>query len=80
MVRGHSIASEYVRRGNSAGLLSKMYAGPYKVLRRSENVNELQVGNLVERVTADLLKPHLGKELVPAQLPCHGRPPVGRFW
>ncbi len=52
-----------------------MYAGPYKVLRRSEKVYELQVGDPVERVVADWLKPHLGEEPVPALPPHHGRPP-----
>ncbi len=36
---------------------------------------ELQVGDRVERVAADCLKPHLGEDPVPAQLPRHGRPP-----
>ncbi len=78
-MRGNSITSEvsfvYVRRGNSAGPLSDMYTGPYKLLRRSDKVYELQVGNRVEKVAADRLKPHLGEEPVPAQPPRRGRPP-----
>ena len=66
----------YVRQGGAgAGPLREMYAGPYEVLRRSEKVFQLRVGDRVETVAADRLKPHSGEDPVPAMPRRHGRPP-----
>ncbi len=66
----------YVRHGGAqAGPLKEQYAGPYRVLRRSQKVFELQVGDRVETVAADRLKPHTGADPAPAQPPRRGRPP-----
>ena len=66
----------YVRSGGAqAGPLRELYAGPYKVLRHSQKVFELQVGDRVETVAADRLKPHTGADPAPAQPPRRGRLP-----
>ena len=65
----------YVRGGGQGRPLEDKYAGPYKVLERGPKVFKLQLGQKVEVVTRDRLKPHLG-QLTPelAQPPRRGRP------
>jgi Integrase zinc binding domain/Integrase core domain len=65
---------DYVQRGNQGGPLSPLYSGPYRVLR--EKIFEVQLGDRIESVSVDRLKPHRGEApVVPvAPLAC-GRPP-----
>ena len=64
----------YVRRGMAGGPLKESYAGPYTVLRRAEKVYELKIGDRVETVSTDRLKPFTGKETTPGVPPKRGRP------
>jgi cleavage and polyadenylation specificity factor subunit 1 len=66
----------YVRRLAASGPLAPQYAGPYKVVDRHPKFFKLQMGDRVECVSVDRLKPHLGTAAVsPAQPPRLGRPP-----
>ncbi len=65
----------YLRRGPPGGPLEQAYSGPFRVLARSDKVFRLQMGERVETVTADRLKPHTGAEPVPRQPPRRGRLP-----
>jgi hypothetical protein len=66
----------YVRRGNVAGPFQPPYSSPYEVLRRRQKVFDLQVGERVETVSVDRLKPHRGAAPVsPTAPPRRGRPP-----
>jgi len=65
----------YVRRGVHKGPLEQAYVGPYRVLERSDKLFKLQIGDRVETVSADRLKPHTGADPQPAQPPRRGRPP-----
>ena len=75
---GHSILEGveyvYVRRGPVGGGLQAAYSGPYRVLGHAGKVYELQVGERVEKVAADRLKPHLGSAPAVARPPPRGRP------
>ena len=67
----------YVRRGGALPPLTPPYAGPYRVIRRSAKFFQLQVGQRVETVSVDRLKPHLGElPVIPAAPPARGRPPL----
>ena len=51
------------------------YSGPYQVLERGNKAWKLQVGEKVEVVSWDRLKPHLGCVAPEAAVPPrHGRP------
>jgi len=65
----------YVRRGQHGGPLEQAYVGPYQVLERTDKVFKLQVGDRVEVVSADRLKPHRGSTPTPGEPPRRGRPP-----
>ena len=65
----------FVRRGVAANPLAAEYAGPYCNLRRREKVVELEVGDRVEVVSADRVKPYRGQEPDPALPPRRGRSP-----
>ena len=65
----------YIRRGAAAGPFVQTYSGPFQVLRRLGKVYELQVGERVETVAADRLKPHRGPTPAVARPPKRGRPP-----
>ena len=65
----------YIRRGAAAGPFVQTYSGPFQVLRRLGKVYELQVGERVETVAADRLKPHPGPTPAVARPPKRGRPP-----
>jgi len=65
----------YVRRGPAGGPTAQSYVGPYRVLGRSDKVFTLQVGDRVERTSADRLKPHTGAVPTPGEPPRRGRPP-----
>ena len=67
----------YVKRGGALPPLTPPYAGPYRVLRRAAKYFQLQVGQRVETVSVDRLKPHTGaKPVIPALPPVRGRPPL----
>jgi hypothetical protein len=69
----------YVRRGAIASPLATPYTGPFAVVQRGPKVFKLKMGDRVEAVTVDRLKPHLGKSAVlPAAPPPRGRPTVLR--
>jgi hypothetical protein len=57
--------------------LAPLFAGPYKVVARQAKIFKLEIGGLLEMVSVDRLKPHLG--LAPVVLvapPVRGRPPA----
>ena len=77
--RGHPSLLEdaafvYVRRGQKSSTLDSAYTGPFEVLERTAKVYRLRVGNTVESVSADRLKPHTGSTPSPDQPPHRGRP------
>ena len=45
------------------------YSGPYKVFERGSKAWKLQVGERVDVVCRDRLKPHLGSEAPEADVP-----------
>ena len=66
----------FVPRGQGGGPLAQSYAGPYRVLERTDKCFKLRVGNRVETVSADRLKPYRGSEVQDeASPPRRGRPP-----
>jgi len=68
----------YVRKGGPGTPLSPLYSGPYQVLSSGPKVFKLRVGERVEVVSIDRLKPHRGAAPVqPAQPPARGRPSAG---
>ena len=65
----------YVKRGAVSPPLTQCYSGPYQVVERGPKVFRLQVGERVEVVSADRLKPHTGSApAIPAVPPRRGRP------
>ncbi len=66
----------YIRKGGTVAPLSPLYAGPYKVIRKSDKFFCVEVGGHEEVVSVNRLKPHLGSAMLqPAQPPLSGRPP-----
>ncbi len=65
----------YVRRGPAGGPLQAAYEGPYKVLDLQEKWVRLQLGDRVETVSADRIKPHRGQHPDVAVPPKRGRLP-----
>jgi hypothetical protein len=66
----------YTRKGGTVEPLLPLYAGPYKVIRRSDKFFYVEVGGREVVVLVDRLKRHLGSAMLqPAQPPLHGRPP-----
>ena len=47
-------------RGGASKPMADKYSGPYKVLERGNKAWKLQVGERVDVVSSDRLKPHLG--------------------
>jgi hypothetical protein len=67
----------YVLRGGVIPSLAPRYQGPYLVLHRGDKCFRIAVGNTVETVSIDRLKPHMGSSPVEvAQPPRRGRPPA----
>jgi hypothetical protein len=67
----------YASKGGTVAHLSPLYIGPYKVLSSGPKVFKLQVGERVEVISIDCLKPHRGTIPVqPAQPPARGEPPA----
>jgi len=65
----------YIRRGGAQPPLAPAYSGPFTVVQRGPKVFAVKIGNRVEAVTVDRLKPHLGpSEAMPAAPPLRGRP------
>ena len=55
--------------------MADKYSGPYKVLEKGNKAWKLQVGERVEVVSRDHLKPHLGSVAPRAAVPpARGRP------
>ena len=55
--------------------MANKYSGPYKVLEKGNKAWKLQVGERVEVVSRDRLKPHLGSVAPRAAVtPTRGRP------
>jgi hypothetical protein len=70
-------AAVYVRRGGSGPPLAPLYAGPFQVLERGPKFFKIQLGERVETVSVDRLKPHTGPgAFQPAVPPRRGRPPA----
>ena len=53
-----SLAYMYVHKGGTIAPMSPLYSGPYQVLSSGPKVFKLQVGEWVEMVSIDHLKPH----------------------
>jgi cleavage and polyadenylation specificity factor subunit 1 len=65
----------YIRKGGSLPPLTPPYAGPYHVLKRGTKFFTVQLGDRVETVSVDRLKPHLGLDSTRAATPpVRGRP------
>jgi hypothetical protein len=65
----------YVRRGAAGTPLEPLYDGPFRVESQGDKVFRLHLGQRVETVSVDRLKPHLGTEQpVAASPPRRGRP------
>lgn len=65
----------YVRRGGPGSPLSDAYAGPYRVVKAGPKVFRLQMGEKIESVSRDRLKPHVAAtDPSPAKPPQRGRP------
>jgi len=66
----------FVRRGGQGTPLADNYAGPFRLLECREKTGHVQMGERVEVVSRDRLKPFLGaEEPVAAEPPRRGRPP-----
>ena len=65
----------FVAKGGAQQPMAVKYSGPYKVLERGNKAWKLQVGERVNVVSRDCLKPHLGS-VAPrgTKPPTHGRP------
>ena len=70
----------YIRKGGQTAPLSPLYSGPYAVIRPGPKFFKLQIGEKVESVSVDRLKPHTGGPVTPAAPPKRGRPPGPRTW
>ena len=68
----------YVKRGPPGGTLEQKFSGPYQMLENNGKTCKLKVGQRVEVVSADRLKPHLGVPVEVAVPPRRGRPPRER--
>ena len=67
----------YVWRGGQGRPLEDNYAGPYRVLEKSKKTFKVQLGQHVEVISRDRLKPHKGKmDPEPAKPPRRGCPPA----
>ena len=65
----------YVRRGGCVPPLVPVYSGPYRVQHAGPKFFAIQLGDKVEKVSVDRLKPHTGPlPVVPAVPPKRGRP------
>ncbi len=67
----------YVRRGTAASSLSPLYSGPYRVISRREKAFHVDIGGRDKVISAERLKPHLGRApVLPATPPKIGRLPA----
>ena len=65
----------YIRRGGVAPPLTPAYSGPYPVVSRSAKYFVVNLGDRLETVSIDRLKPHSGlAPTAPAVAPPRGRP------
>ncbi|XP_023341813.1 uncharacterized protein LOC111711654, partial [Eurytemora carolleeae] len=65
----------FVREDASVPALSPLYRGPYKVLERQSKFFRLQIGDKVDVVSVDRLKPVISDStIIPARPPARGRP------
>jgi hypothetical protein len=65
----------YVCRGGQGGPTQQLYDGPFRVAERRHKTFLVQIGDKMESISMDRLKPHLGKEPVTVALPPRrGRP------
>ncbi len=65
----------FVRRDGTYTPLGPQYDGPFKVVARGPKTFHLQMGDRIEVVSMDRLKPFTGSAAPPAQPPHRGRPP-----
>ena len=59
----------YVAKGGAQQPMADKYSGPYKVLERGNKAWKMQVGERVDLVSRDRLKPHLGSVAPRAAVP-----------
>ena len=65
----------YVAKGGAQRPMADKYSGPYKVLEWANKAWKVQVGEKMEIISRDRLKPHLGSvDPVAARPPTRGRP------
>ncbi len=65
----------YVRKGGVSPPLAPLYQDPYAVVQSGPKCFKVQIGDTVEVVSVDRLKPHLGTQpLEPAFPATRGRP------
>jgi cleavage and polyadenylation specificity factor subunit 1 len=76
VIQLESATHVYVRRGAVAEPLTPVYDGPYLVISRHGKVYKIQMGDQVESVSAERLKPHRGDNVPTVAQPVRrGRPP-----
>ena len=69
----------FVREDGARTPLAPLYRGPFKVLRQTRNCVVLQMGDKVDSVTLQRIKPYrVEGDVEVAVLPRRGRPPGGR--
>ena len=67
----------FVREDASKPSLSPLYRGPYLVIERRSKFFRLQVGDKIDSVSVDRLKPVFSESpVIPAAPPPRGRPPL----
>jgi len=65
----------YIQRGGAGPPLAPIYNGPYEVIARQPKFSHVKMGEKVEVISINRLKPHLGPSpVVPAVPPPRGRP------
>ena len=64
----------YVREDGPRGPLSKLYRGPYKVLRQLRNTVVVQLGDRQDTISLARIKPCLAPSPIIAAPPAQGRP------
>ncbi len=73
----HTADFVYIRRGAEASSLSPLNSGPYRVISRVGKTFHVDIGGREEVISADRLKPHLGRApVLPASPPKRGKPPA----
>ena len=66
----------FICKGAPGPPLSPLYEGPYRVVDKNPKFFTLELGGRQEKVSVDRLKPFLAQQVVPAEPPYCGHPPM----